>query len=180
MYDDSATDAALARRIVDGDPAAEAELCGRMLPRIRAWGLKHTRDATTADDLGQHAMIVVLEALRAGRVVEIDRVAAFVLGTCKHMLMAWRRGDHRRTDLLAKYGPALADVAKINEVAIDRRRLAGCFERLAPREKALLALAYFADRSNDEIADELGMTTGNVRVTRHRALEQLQACMEGS
>jgi RNA polymerase sigma-70 factor (ECF subfamily) len=178
--DDQAVDAALARRIVAGDRSAESELCARLLPRIRAWGLKHTRDAAAASDIAQQVMMSVLEALRANRVVELDRLGAFTLGVCKHTLGAWRRGDHRRAGLLEIYGPALAGASTIAETALDRRRLAGCVEKLLPRARTLLALAYYADRSTDEIAGELGMTAGNVRVMRHRALQQLHACMEGS
>ncbi len=173
-------DAALARRVVAGDATAEAELCRRFLPRVRAWGLKHLRDDAAALDLGQHVLLVVLEALRAGRVDDIDRVGAFVVGTCKMTLAAWQRGERRRSALLDQFGPGFADVAEMREVAIDRRRLASCFERLAPRARTLLLLAYFGERETDEIAGELQMSTGNVRVLRHRALQQLQACMEGA
>jgi RNA polymerase sigma-70 factor (ECF subfamily) len=178
--DDSVEDAALAKRIVAGDPAAEAALCRRLLPRVRAWGLKHTRDEAAALDLAQQVLVVTLEALRANRVEEIDRVAAFVFGTCKHVLVASRRGERRRADLLERFGPALAGTDEVRETAIDQRQLAGCFEKLAPRARAVLALTFFAERSGDEIAGELGMSAGNVRVLRHRALEQLHACMEGS
>jgi RNA polymerase sigma-70 factor (ECF subfamily) len=173
-------DADLARRIVDGDSAAEAELCRRLLPRIRAWGLKHARDEALALDIAQQALVVTLEALRANRVHEIDRIGAFVLGTCKHVLVAMRRGERRRADLLAEFGPALAGVSEAPAAGIDQRRLAGCFDKLAPRARTLLALAYFADQSADDIARELAMTPANVRVVRHRALAQLHACMEGA
>jgi RNA polymerase sigma-70 factor (ECF subfamily) len=176
---DAADDAALARRVVAGERDAEAELCKRLLPRVRAWGLKHLRDETAALDLGQHVVIAVLEALRAGRVIEIDRLGAYVLGTCKHVLAAWRRGERRRADLLDRYGPALADVARPPE-PIDRARLSGCLDKLAPRARTVLALAFFAERSADEIANELGVSAGNVRVLRHRALAQLHTCMEGA
>jgi len=175
---DAADDAALARRVTAGDRDAETELCRRLLPRVRAWGLKHLRDETAALDLGQHVMIAVLEALRAGRVVEVDRLGAYVLGTCKHVLAAARRGERRRADLLDRFGSALGDVARQPE-PIDRARLAGCFDKLPPRARAVLALAFFAERSTDEIARELGVSAGNVRVLRHRALAQLHACMEG-
>ena len=96
-HDDPAIDVLLARRVVDGDRAAEAELCRRMLPRIRAWGMKHTRDEAAANDVAQHAMVSVLEALRAARVVEIDRLGAFVIGTCKNTLMACGRAARLST-----------------------------------------------------------------------------------
>jgi RNA polymerase sigma-70 factor (ECF subfamily) len=173
-------DATLARQIAAGDPAAETELCVRLLPRVRAWGLKHARDEAAALDVAQQVLVVVIEALRAGRVVEPERLSAFVFGTCKHVLVASQRGERRRTDLLARYGDVLAGISELREDAIDRRRLASCFDKLAARARTVLALSFFAERSSEEIADELGVSPGNVRVLRHRALEALHACMEGS
>jgi len=173
-------DATLARQIAAGDSTAEAELCVRLLPRVRAWGLKHARDEAAALDVAQQVLVVVIEALRAGRVEQPERLSAFVFGTCKHVLVASRRGERRRADLLAQYGDALAGVCELREDALDRRRLVTCFDKLAPRARTVLALSFFAERSGDEIAAELGVSPGNVRVLRHRALEALQTCMEGS
>src|SRR5262245_51201349 len=91
--DDAAEDAAVARRVIAGDRAAEAELCIRLVPRVRAWGLKHLRDEPSALDLAQQVSVTLLEALRANRVEEIDRIGAFVMGVCKRTLLGWRSGE---------------------------------------------------------------------------------------
>jgi RNA polymerase sigma-70 factor (ECF subfamily) len=178
--DDAFEDASLARRVMDGDAAAESELCRRLLPRVHAWGMKHVGDESQALDLGQHVLVTVLEALRDRRVVEIDRLGAFVFGVCKRSLLALRSGERRRAELLERFDLSSAGVDEIAQTALDRRRLATCFDRLAPRARTALALSFFAERSADEIANELGTSSGNVRVLRHRALEQLRACMEGA
>jgi RNA polymerase sigma-70 factor (ECF subfamily) len=176
--DDAIEDAALARRVIGGDGAAEAELCRRLVPRVRAWGLKHLRDETAALDLAQQVLLATLEALRGGRVEKIDTLAAFVLGVCKNTLFAWKRGEKRRAGLLERFGPSFASEVRIDDCALDRRRLEGCFDRLAPRARAILSLTFFAERTGDEIASELGISTANVRVLRHRALADLHQCME--
>jgi RNA polymerase sigma-70 factor, ECF subfamily len=43
----------------------------------------------------------------------------------------------------------------------------------------VVVLTFFADRSADEVAKELGLAAGNVRVIRHRALAKLRECMSG-
>ena len=83
---EAAFDAALARRVCGGDRAAEAILCARLVPRVRAYGLRRTRDPALAADLAQHVAVIVLEALRAGKVDDVDRLAAFVFGACKNTL----------------------------------------------------------------------------------------------
>lgn len=178
--DDAAEDAALARRILQThDADAEQALCRRLLPRIRAWGMKHVRSEAAALDLAQQVLLGVLEALREGRVEDVDRLGPFVLGVCKNTLFSWNRGERRHAALLERFGPSFADVAHIDDCAIDRRRLAGCFDLLDTRARAVLALTFFSEQSGDAISRELGMTVANVRVVRHRALEQLRQCVTG-
>jgi RNA polymerase sigma-70 factor (ECF subfamily) len=177
--EDERIDAALAREIGAGVVRAERDLCVRLLPRVRAWGLKHLRDESLALDLAQDVLLVVLEALREGRVEQVDRLGPFVLGVCRNTALARARGERRRSSLLERFGPDFAGVVEIADERPDERRLRDCFDRLALRARAVLALTFFAERSGDEIAGELGTSAENVRVLRHRALKQLHACMMG-
>src|SRR5215471_1855679 len=79
VMDVGLSDADLAPRIAAGDGEAEAELCRRMGPRIRLYALRHLRSPSAADDLVQHVLLKVLEALRAGRLRESEKLAHFVL-----------------------------------------------------------------------------------------------------
>jgi RNA polymerase sigma-70 factor (ECF subfamily) len=62
---------------------------------------------------------------------------------------------------------------------LDADRLAGCLQGLAERERTVVVETFFADRSSDEVATALGISAGNVRVIRHRALARLRECMDG-
>jgi RNA polymerase sigma-70 factor (ECF subfamily) len=178
--DDAGDDAELSRRVAGGqDPAAEAELCRRLYPRVRAYGLRHLRDGAGAADLAQTVLVVVIETLRAGKVDEVDRLAAFVMGVCRNTLYDWRKSERRRRLLLEEFGPSMAAVATFAPARVDRARLAACIERLPARERMVVALTYLADRDSDEIARAVGLTAGNVRVVRHRALRHLHECLGG-
>ena len=100
-------EAELVTRIGVGDREAEAEFCQRMAPRIRLYGLRHLRSASAADDLAQHVLITVIEALRRGQVREPDKLAAFVLGTCRMTVLDGRRRSSRQASLLATFGHEL-------------------------------------------------------------------------
>ncbi len=176
--DDSREDAALAERIArGGDGAAEALLCRRLFPRIRAYGMRHLRDEAAASDLAQHVLVVVLEALRANRVERSGRLAAFVMGTCRNTVVEWRKVERRRASVLEKFAPTLPAAAEMDVVSLDAATLARCLEALAPRERAILTLTYFSERDAAEIAEELAMTPGNVRTGRHRALHHMHDCI---
>src|SRR5262245_45308905 len=109
--DDSVEDAALARRIAAArDTDAETSLCRRLFPRIRAYGLRHLRDEAAAADLAQHVLVVVIEALRGGRVKEPDRLGAFLMGACRNTVLDWRKSDRRHSSLLDLFGSSLAPI----------------------------------------------------------------------
>jgi RNA polymerase sigma-70 factor (ECF subfamily) len=176
-------DAALARRIAAAgatiDSAAETELYRRLAPRVRLYGLRHLRDPHAAHDLMQQVLLMTLERLRAGKLREPERIASFVLGMCRMVVLEIRRGTWRRTTLLETYGNTAEAVEVPEPVALDADKLAGCLQALAERERTVVVLTFFADRSGDEVGKELGLSAGNVRVIRHRALARLRECMDG-
>jgi RNA polymerase sigma-70 factor (ECF subfamily) len=106
---DDATDddAALARRIMarapERDAAAEAELCRRLGPRIRFYGLKHLRNEAAAADLMQDVLVMLLTKLRKGAVREPERLASFVLGTARQTVIDMRRSGSRRARILEAF-----------------------------------------------------------------------------
>jgi len=172
-------DAELARRIAAAgdriDSAAEAELYRRLAPRVRLYGLRHLRDPHAAHDLVQQVLLTTLERLRAGKLREPERIASFVLGMCRMTVLDIRRGTWRREQLLETYGGTEAFDAP--EPALDGERLAKCLEALAERERSVVSLSFFAEQNGDEVGKALGLSAGNVRVIRHRALGKLRECM---
>lgn len=171
-------DAELARRLAAGDSAVEPELCRRLAPRVRLYGLRHLRDAAAADDLVQDALLMSFEMLRAGKVRKPEMFPSFVLGTCRRMVADTRRGEARRQRLLERFGPDLVPQPE-READLDLDHLTRCMERLTERERSVVVMSFFVDAPSEQIGAELGMTPGNVRVVRHRALARLRTCMEG-
>jgi RNA polymerase sigma-70 factor, ECF subfamily len=175
------SDAEIARRIARGavDAAScESELCQRYLNRARLYGLKHLRfDVTAAEDLAQQVMVVLLEALRAQRVEDLDRVDRFMLGTCRNVAHAMRRGESRTEGMRRRLTFELAGASAPPWDLVESRRVDECLAALPPRESNLLFLLYQEGASGDEAARSLGTTPGNVRVIHHRALARLRECV---
>jgi RNA polymerase sigma-70 factor (ECF subfamily) len=171
------SDAHLAVRIADGDSEAEAEVCRRMAPRIRLYGLRHLRSAAAADDLVQQVLLKMLEALRAGRLLEPEKLPQFALGTCRMTVIDLRRTARRQERLLAEFGSDLIpDPPPMPQV--DDAQLARCVRMLKERERSVVVLTFYDDQTASEAAGLLGITETNVRVIRHRALRNLRSCME--
>ncbi len=181
MDQEGPDDAELARRIAAAgeriDSEAEAELYRRLAPRVRLYGLRHLRDPHAAHDLVQQVLLMALERLRAGKLREPEKIASFVLGMCRMTVLEIRRGTWRRERLLETYGQAAQAVAAPEPLALDAGRLAECLQALAERERSVVSLTFLAEKPGDEVAKALGLSAGNVRVIRHRALGKLRECM---
>lgn len=172
---EDASDGALARRVARGDRGAEDALCRRFRPRIRLFGLRHLRDEARAADLAQDVLVAVLARLRDGGVREPDRLASFVLSTCRRLAWSTVRTERRREALLAA-DPLPAPDPRADE-PLPRDRLARCLAALAARERAVVLATYYAEQPAEEISREHGLSAGNVRVVRHRALRRLRTCL---
>jgi RNA polymerase sigma-70 factor, ECF subfamily len=178
-----ASDTELARQIAAAGPGAadaEALLVGRYAPRVRLYGLKHLKSATEAEDLTQQVMLRVLEAIRAGRVDDPASLASFVFGTCKHVSWDMRRAAQRQRRIEREGERSYGNVNPPEHSERDVHRLFGCVMKLPEREAQILRMSFMEDRGAEDIARRLGLTEGNVRVIRCRALAKVASCMEAS
>jgi RNA polymerase sigma-70 factor, ECF subfamily len=178
------SDGDLARAISARPPGAaedaESELYRRFAPRVRLYGLRHLRDEEAARDLVQQVMLLTIEKLRGGAIRDLDQIGSFILGVSRTMAVDLQRRRRRRERLFETFaaGPYASD-PHIGS-ALDLDRLDQCLRRLAERERMIVLLTFYAERSARQVADEMTMTEGNVRVIRHRAIGRLRTCMMGS
>ena len=157
---------------------AESELCRRLAPRVRLYGLRHLGDEDRARDLVQAVLLVMLEAVRAGRVEEPDHIDRFVLGTCRNVTSHVRRTE-------ARAQPTAAEDLDVRWVAPDVERietaaLFHCIAELDARARAVVHLSFNQEKTADEIGTLLGTTSGNVRVLRHRAIAEIRSCLDNA
>jgi RNA polymerase sigma-70 factor (ECF subfamily) len=171
-------DAELVRQIGAGNhPEAETELFRRMAPRVRLYGLRHLRDEHAADDLTQQVLITTIEALRASRLREPEKLASFVLGTCRMTVLDQRRGAQRKERLLAQFGADLPAAVQPALPHLDHEHLTRCVQNLKERERAVIVMTFYDEQTGADVANFLGVSEANVRVIRHRAIHQLRECM---
>jgi RNA polymerase sigma-70 factor (ECF subfamily) len=174
-----ATDGELARAIAAGvvdAPAAEAELCRRFAPRLRLYGLRHLRDEDRAADLVQAVLLVVLQALRAGRIADLERVDRFALGTSRNVAHRMRETEGRNSGDAALAGVAAPELDEHERV--DIAALVRCMAALDERSRQVVMLSFNEQRPSDEIALRLAISAANVRVLRHRAIAALRRCLD--
>ena len=174
------SDGDLARAVgARGPESAEAEneLYRRFAPRVRLYGLHHLRDEDAARDLVQQVMLLTIEKLRDGAIRDLDQIASFVLGVSRTMAKDLMRLEWRREKLRELYMVRDRVEAPVEDSTLDIDRLEACLARLAERERMVVLLTFYAERTAGDVGKELGVKEGNVRVIRHRAVERLRACM---
>jgi RNA polymerase sigma-70 factor (ECF subfamily) len=158
----------------------ELALCRQFEGRIRGYGLRHLRDAAAAEDLVQHVLIAVLTAVRAGRVEDMTKLGAYVLGTCRYAVRDFQRGEARQRRIAEEQATVLPEGYEPHWSSVDPGRLEDCLMRLDPRDRAVVLATFAYDRDADEIGRAFDLTANNVRVIRHRALAKLQTCVGGA
>ena len=173
------TDAELVRRAAvrgEGARAIETELCRRFAPRVRLYGLRHLRDEDRARDLVQAVLLALVEAVRGARIEEAEHVDRFVLGTCRNVVARVREGALRAIPV----DPADMELAGAMPTfeRLDAPALYRCLVKLELRSRVVVQMCFHDDATAEEIGVHLGLTAGNVRVLRHRAIAQLRSCLD--
>ena len=149
----------------------------RFAPRVRLYGLRHLRGEDAARDLVQQVMLLTIEKLRGGSVRDVDQIASFVLGVSRTIAKDLKRLERRREKLREAFMVPDMVEAPVGDATLDVDHLEKCLARLAARERVVVLLTFYGERTASEVGQELGVKEGNVRVIRHRAIERLRTCM---
>jgi RNA polymerase sigma-70 factor (ECF subfamily) len=181
----TAAAAALVRRILSGDTAAETELVERYSRGVYFLLTELTRDRARADDLHQETFRLVIEKLRAGELREPAKLPGFIRQLAKNLFIADYRKKARRMmeDLETVPQPAdptpdqLVQVLQEEDTRLVRELLAG----LQPeRDRFVLFRFYLAGEPREKICADLGLTVGTFNVALHRARQRFKTLIETS
>jgi RNA polymerase sigma-70 factor, ECF subfamily len=162
------------RRVVHGDRDAEAELANRFYPKVRAMALARLHGAPAAMDITQDTILGVLEALRAGRLREPDRLPAFVLSTARNLINGCQRQQARSREI-DQDTIEVPDPAEPMPAALDHQQrlaLAGAaLDRLKPLDRRILLLTLVEGMTSREVSPLVGLNPDAVRTRKARALK---------
>jgi RNA polymerase sigma-70 factor (sigma-E family) len=130
-------------------------------------------DIGLAEQVVQDAFVKL--HLRWGGLRQLDRAPAYlrscVLNGARSQLRRQKvrdRHDARRT-----VGPAVGTPEASVVAAAEHDRVVGALRRLPERQREALALRYFLDLSEAEIAAAMGVSAGSVKTHVHRGLATL-------
>ena len=171
----------LVRRAANDDREAEAELCRRFTPAVRAFARRRLIGSDAVDEFAQDVLLVFIEALRSDRIDEPEQLGGFVLGICRNLALGRVRQRERRASLWERFGGAFASfsVPVSPELPYAVALLEDCLSQMSHRAREVVRLGYLEAKSHADVARELEISEANARVLRHRTLESLRECMGG-
>src|SRR5204863_1962607 len=114
-------------------------------------GRRHLRDEDAACDLMQQVMLLTIGKLREGAVRDMDMIGSFILGSSRMLAANVKRRDRRRAALLDAW-PVEHPTVSTEPAAIDEHALDGCLSTLTERERTIVLLTFYSERSSREIA----------------------------
>ncbi len=125
-------------------------------------------DAHLAEDLLQGALVKL--ALRWDRVRSENPDAYVRRILYRDAVSAWRR---TRRESIAAVPPDRGH-ADHSSAVTDRLDLERALATLTPRQRAVVVLRYFEDRTEADTADVLGISVGTVKSQAHAALARMR------
>lgn len=132
-----------------------------------------TGDHQAAQDLLQSALTKA--AYRWHKLSRYDRPDAYVRRTMYHeVVTSWRR-RRRIAEYSAAEVPETPSTVDEADRADRRLVLERALVQLTPKQRAVLVIRFFEDRSEAEAAELLGCGIGTVKSQTHRALARLRA-----
>jgi RNA polymerase sigma-70 factor (ECF subfamily) len=163
----------LVERAQRGDEEAFHELATRVGDRLFGLAQHILRDPEAAEDAAQQALLDIWRKLP--RLNDPDRFGAWsyrIVVRAAYAEASRRRRWFVTPAFLANPPSAEHDHAR---AVADRDQLERGFHRLSVEHRAVVALKYFADRTDDQIAEILEIPVGTVRSRLHHSLRRLRA-----
>lgn len=143
----------------------------------RAWGSLYrtafllSGDHHRAEDAVQTALMKVF--LAWPRVASMQHPEAYTRRIVVNQLTSWwRRRSNREFPAIVLVEPVLQ---AFDEEVAEAATVWSSVLELPPRQRAVVVLRYYEDRSEAEIAELLGISRGSVKTHAHHALRSLRS-----
>jgi RNA polymerase sigma-70 factor (sigma-E family) len=147
------------------------EFAASRLPGVLAFAAMLTGQRATAEDIAQE--VLTRACARWDMIGGLDRPEFYVRKMVLNEFLSWRR----RSGRLILAGDAVATAPSTSDLAdqyADRNALLAEISKLPRRQRAVLVLRYYEDRSDAQIAELLGCRPATVRAYASRALAALR------
>jgi RNA polymerase sigma-70 factor (sigma-E family) len=154
-------------------PAFE-EYAGGAWPSLYRHAYLLTGNHADAEDIAQQTLLKAFQSW--WRICRSDSPDAYLRRILTNTFLSARRPKKRRFEVLTD-SPPEPDRTAPPHGPEDRLALWPHVKSLPPRQRVVIVLRYYENLTEQEIADALGCSCGNVKSTAHRALKALRAAL---
>jgi RNA polymerase sigma-70 factor (sigma-E family) len=133
-------------------------------------------DTASCEDVVQEAFIRVHSA--RNRVREADKTLAYLRQTVVNLSRSALRRRILGLKLLSKPMPDMASAEEGAYDQLERDQLIRSMRSLQRRQREVLVLRYFADMTEAQVAETLGISIGSVKAYGSRGIAALRIAME--
>lgn len=135
-------------------------------------------DTASCEDVVQEAFIRVHSA--RSRVRDPDKTLAYLRQTVVNLSRSALRRRILGLKLLSKPMPDMASAEEGAYEILERDQLKAAMRGLQRRQREVLVLRYFADMTEAQVAETLGISLGSVKAYGSRGLAALRVAMEAT
>ncbi|MFI6731470.1 sigma-70 family RNA polymerase sigma factor [Nonomuraea sp. NPDC050451] len=170
MTESTIEDTALTRLVRAGDSRAIAELHERHHAAVLALARRLCPDPQTAEDLASEAFVRTLRTVRSGTAGPEGPWRPYLYAVVRNTAAEWARRDQRLV-LTPEFGE---DALTAEAPEPPDHLVARAYRSLPPRWQTVLWHTLIEEETPEQVAQILGITTGNVNVLAFRAREGLR------
>ena len=176
-------DAEVGRRFAAGDEQALALAYERWAGQLHGMAVRAFGPGPDAEDVTQQTFISAWTG-RARYRPEAGPLPAWLVGVCRHKIAdAWARRDRMRREAEAAASeaqatPTAGTTPGVDGVVTDRMLVLDELDRLGQPQRGIIELAFFADLTHAQIAEQTGIPLGTVKSHIRRTLERLRTRLE--
>ena len=174
-----ASDEALVGAIAGGDRRAMQALYLRHKVRIYRFVLRLVGDAALAEDIVSDVFLDVWR--QADGFKAKSRVSTWLLAIARYKALSAQRGRSRE-QLDDGAAGAVADPADDAETILDRQDRSAiirrCLSQLSAIHREVLDLVYYHDKSVEEVAEIVGVSSGTVKTRMFYARKRMENLLE--
>lgn len=169
------TDASIVAKVVSGDVDAYAEIMQRHQAKLHRYVTFLIHNQTIATDVVQDTFIKAYENLRSFN--PEYKFSSWIYRIAHNEAMNALKKNRRLSDKDIDTLPELSYEHNLDELVdkeILNESIHGCLDKLDPKYRDVLQLAYFEHMKYEEISDVLRIPTSTVGVRLSRAKERLK------